>query len=871
MLIKRVGLTGAMAAILIASVAMRAAGQSDNASASKTSATSTPMTQPAKQKSLQELASGGESSSFAAPGTDQQVNTFRTAPKHFLLDEKAMWTSPAHIRLPDATWLVPLGGFAAALFATDTDVSRNLNNDPNTLRHYRTFSNYGLGAMAGAAGGAYFLGLVTHNEHQRETGFLSGEAAVDSVVAAELLKYMTGRERPLLDNARGRFWQGGDSFPSVHSTAAWSIASVVAHEYPGFLPNLAAYGLATAISASRVTSKEHFPSDALVGSAIGWLVGQYVYRDHHNTDLPGGGWSPLGVRPERPGHWQAKYMGSPYVPLDSWVYPTLLRLAALGYIKSDFEGMRPWTRMECARLVEEADENIGDQPSAGREASRLDSELQTEFSREIALLGGGNNATAQVESVYTRVTGISGEPLTDGYDFGQTIVDDFGRPYEEGANNVTGASAWGSDGPFVGYFRGEYQHAPSAPAPAADVGPTIAAEDRLPVTPPDTPVAAVDQFQLLDSYVGMNFRNWQVTFGPQSQWWGPDESGPMDFSDNAAPIDMLQINRVSPFRLPSVFGLLGPIRADFFLGQVTGQHFILIGNQVTGNFSEQLNPQPFVYGEKISFKPTRNWELGFGEVTLTGGPGDPFTTEKFLEALAPDKYFGGGLPGTPGYFGNGHSEVDFTYRVPGIRNRLTLYADGFNQDEPSPLLGTWDKAAWTAGIYVPAVPGIPKLDFRAEGIYSDPPIGGTVSHGFFYIGSSYPDGYTNAGKLMGSWIGRQGQGAEAWSTYWFTPKDTLQFNFRHQKVSQQFVPFGGTLTDGGVNASLWIGSQLQISPAFQYEEWDFPVLAAGRQTDVTFSMQVTYWPKFGHRQNDTSTASPDSNVEQSLINKHVNE
>ncbi|MGC1106723.1 MAG: capsule assembly Wzi family protein, partial [Candidatus Acidiferrales bacterium] len=91
--------------------------------------------------------------------------------------------------------------------------------------------------------------------------------------------------------------------------------------------------------------------------------------------------------------------------------------------------------------------------------------------------------------------------------------------------------------------------------------------------------------------------------------------------------------------------------------------------------------------------------------------------------------------------------------------------------------------------------------------------------------------------------GREGQGAQAWSTYWFTTKDKLQFSFRHQKVSQQLVPFGGTLTDGGVSADFWVGSQVSISPAVQDEKWDFPVLAPTRQTDVTVSVQVTYWPK----------------------------
>lgn len=844
---------GAMTAILVVCTAKTASGQSTTSSVPESGADAHAVKQQANQTSGTSQESS-DTVNFSSSNNDRYLNSFRTAPKHFLLDQKAMWVSPARIRLPDATWLVPLGGLAAGLFATDTDVSRSLNNAPNTLSHYRSFSNYGVGGMAGAVGGLYFLGLATHNRHQKETGLLSGEAAVDSVIAVEALKYMTRRERPLLDNANGKFWSGGDSFPSEHAAAAWSIASVVADEYPGLLPKVAAYGLASAISAARVTSKEHFPSDALVGSAIGWLVGQYVYRDHHDPDLEGGGWGALGIRPESPSHWRAKDMGSPYVPLDSWIYPALLRLAALGYVKSDIEGMRPWTRMECARLVEEAGDNLADKESTGGEANQLNQALEKEFSNEINLLGGGNNRAAQLESVYTRVTGISGKPLTDGYHFGQTIANDYGRPYEEGTNSVTGASGWATDGPFVGYFRGEYQHAPSAPALSTSALQAIAQEDGLPVTSPDTPTASTNQFQLLDSYVGMNFHNWQITFGRQSEWWGPDSSGPMDMSNNAAPMDMFQINRVSPFRLPSVLGLLGPIRADFFLGQVTGQHFMLVGSTVSGNFSEELTPQPFVYGEKVSFKPTRNFEVGFALTTLTGGPGDPFTIKKFLEAIAPE---GGGEAGTPGYYGNGHSEMDLTYRVPGMRNWLTLYADGYTQDEPSPLLGAWDKAAWTAGIYVPAIPGIPKLDFRAEGIYSDPPVGGTVSHGFFYIGTSYRDGYTNAGNLMGSWIGRQGQGAEAWSTYWFTPKDTLQFNFRHQKVSQQYVPFGGTLTDGGVSADFWLGSQVSISAMLQYEVWDFPIIATTRQNDVSTSIEFTFWPKFATAKARDSAALPD--------------
>ena len=54
---------------------------------------------------------------------------------------------------------------------------------------------------------------------------------------------------------------------------------------------------------------------------------------------------------------------------------------------------------------------------------------------------------------------------------------------------------------------------------------------------------------------------------------------------------------------------------------------------------------------------------------------------------------------------------------------------------------------------------------------------------------------------MGNWVGREGQGVQAWTTYWFTPRNKLQFGFRHLKVSREFiVPTGGTQADASVRA-----------------------------------------------------------------------
>src|SRR5207245_11331500 len=103
--------------------------------------------------------------------------------------------------------------------------------------------------------------------------------------------------------------------------------------------------------------------------------------------------------------------------------------------------MRPWPRIECARLVEEASDalqkSILEDHRPSELAVRLHAALEREFDFELEVLGGGRTRSLRLESVYTRVMSISGRPLTDDYHFGQTIVNDFGRPFAQGANLTT--------------------------------------------------------------------------------------------------------------------------------------------------------------------------------------------------------------------------------------------------------------------------------------------------------------------------------------------------------------------------------------------------------------------------------------------------
>ena len=743
----------------------------------------------------------------------------RTFGLNILSDQKTFWTSPLRLRLNDASSLFPFFAVTAATIASDNSIEQRLPSSPTLIQRSRSLSNYGTASLAAVAGGLYLWGKKSNDGHAQETGFLAGEALADSFLDAQAIKFATGRNRPLQGNGRGGFWQGGNSFPSEHAAAAWSVASVIAHEYPGSPIGLLAYGTAAGVSAARLIGRQHFASDVLVGSALGWYVGRQVYRSHHTWD--GAEWGTF-----EPSHepTKARDMGSPYVPLDSWVYPALDRLVAMGYVQTAFAGLKPWTRMECARLVQEAEGLIQDEGPESREPIRLYRALETEFSQEVGLLEGGRNVAAEVESVYTRSTAISGPPLTDGYHFGQTVYNDFGRPYAQGFNQINGLSARGQAGPFAFYFRGEYQHAPALPLVPENVRQAIAAADGNPVVTPAAP-ADTNRFRFLDSYVALNFKGLQFSAGKQSLWYGPGQSGPMIWSNNAEPIPMVRISQNSPIKLPGILSRLGPVRSEFFFGKLEGHQF---------------PPRAFIHGETVAIKFTPNLEFGFTRTVVFAGLPQPLTWGTFMSSFVK---LNSGNPDPRKKPGDQRNSLEWTYRIPGLRKWVILYGNALEEEYPIAFAAP-RRAAINPGIYMPKFPKIPKLDLRLEAAYTNVPSAHNDGTGhFLYWEFVYHDSYTSNGNLLGNWIGRDGIGLQAWSTYWLSPRSTLQLNFRRATVSRGFLE-GGEYNDFGARADLRLRPQLSLASSLQYEQWNFPLLSPTWNSNFSASLQLTYWPKW---------------------------
>jgi hypothetical protein len=216
--------------------------------------------------------------------------TLVDTPMRILKDQAAIWSSPVHIRAGDLKWAVPLG------LATTVAITADHQAMSSVVSHNALFNHDNVVASDVLTGGFIAIpvaligiGQMHGSPVSREAGVLSGEALLDGVVVEQGMKLIFWRERPSADRAHGKFFQSSagidSSFPSSHTVLSWSSAAVLAAEYPGFWTQAGIYTMATGVSLTRVLGQEHFPSDVLVGSAVGWLVGHYVYRKHHKVRM----------------------------------------------------------------------------------------------------------------------------------------------------------------------------------------------------------------------------------------------------------------------------------------------------------------------------------------------------------------------------------------------------------------------------------------------------------------------------------------------------------------------------------------------------------------------------------------------------------
>jgi hypothetical protein len=528
--------------------------------------------------------------------------------------------------------------------------------------------------------------------------------------------------------------------------------------------------------------------------------------------------------------------GSPFIPMDSWMYPAVQRLHDLGYLPSLFVGMRPYTRASLAHALKLSQTDIlADDPyqdDSSEAVALFDSlhrELRPEFDSEAS-------RQRVIESAYSRVRGIAGAPLNDSFHVGQTFVNDYGRPFQEGFNAIAGGSGYATRGRFDLYIRGEYRHAPSSFGYNSAATAYLKQIDELTpgiphFTIPEGPIVAANEFHLINALFSVHLAGNQVSIGRSDEWMGPAYGASMAWSTNAEPIYAFHVNRVEPMYIPFLSRITGSFRYEFFVGSLKGHD----------TFND-----PWVHVEKISFKPTPDLEFGVERTVIWGGEGhEPVTIHTFLRSFFSTAGVAPSVKFSPQDPGARFSTFDVSYRIPWKRYLFTFYTDSFAHDNVLAISNP-HRGAFRPGLLIARLPGLAHVDLRAEGAYTDVNFKYSQNGDFLLWESVVRNGYTNRSFLLGDWVGRENIGGNAWLTWHVSPEQQIQLEYRTTKASSDFILGGTTQQDLIANFRLRPRKDLELNSTVQGELWRAPLIRPGTQHNLGITVELTWFPSRFH-------------------------
>jgi hypothetical protein len=274
------------------------------------------------------------------------------------------------------------------------------------------------------------------------------------------------------------------------------------------------------------------------------------------------------------------------VPLGHWSYDAIDKLKGLGFIQSDMRGTRPWTRVEVARLIVEADNGFAENSSPEEEGGasgrneiikaildRLKSEFKADL-EEVSATGGVKSYLKPLEDVYFH------------YFYGNNdfnLENDKGQKLAEDSNIRLGFSTHGALWSHIGfYLNPEYRYS-------------------------DGQFGGNDQeLKLFEGYAKLEFFNVEIEAGKDTLWWGPGRHGSMILTDNAQPLKLVKLSNPKPVVLPWIFKYLGLFKFQWFWTELERNRAV---------------PNAEFMGFRLNIKPAPFLELGASRTYQLGGRG----------------------------------------------------------------------------------------------------------------------------------------------------------------------------------------------------------------------------------------------------------
>jgi hypothetical protein len=270
------------------------------------------------------------------------------------------------------------------------------------------------------------------------------------------------------------------------------------------------------------------------------------------------------------------------------------------------------------------------------------------------------------------------------------------------------------------------------------------------------------------------------------------------------------------------------VRYDFFYGSLKGHTY---------------PNSPWVHSEQFAFQPTKNVTVTFQRTIIFGGQGhEPVTLHTFLKGFFNWNDVTNAEKISRDDPGARFSSFSFSYRLPFVRNYLTLYADSECHDDVTPISAP-RRAGIRSGLYLSQIPHLAKWDLRGEGVYTDFPTLASLGGQGQYYETIQRQGYTNKGLIMGDWIGREAKGGQAWLTYHLSGDEWVQLEYRNTKQPKDFIPGGTTQNQIKVSVVKRIDRDFELNAWYQYEKWKAPIYLPGAQNDSVGTVQLTWLPK----------------------------
>lgn len=451
---------------------------------------------------------------------------------------------------------------------------------------------------------------------------------------------------------------------------------------------------------------------------------------------------------------QALAFSSVNVPLDNWSYAALDKLEGCGLIESSLHGTRPYSRLEMARLIHEAQVQIRLQSvTLPPLVAELLEDLEREFRGELELVGKSTDILQKsflkpLDEVQARYVFVQGQPR----EFLNVRSSEPGiRQYPLSNQGIQATEGTPLMANQEGLVYGEHHNFSLRFSSVLGYRDFFSAyvEPLLLVRENSVGLDHADdtKVDLLKGYAMLTFWNIQLEGGRDSMWWGQGAHGDLVMTNNGYPLDMLKLSNPEPTLLPWLFRYLGPLKYVIFASQLAGY---------------ENPPDPWLAGFRLNFKPHPLFEMGVSSTLLFNGEGVPSTSPADLFRI-----FAAKSPQNAGQL----AAFDFRLRFPFLRD-AQFYMEyggddsgGWDPDHPAEIV--FKDNAWLFGIYFPRLTCDGRTDLRVEYTWNAHRVDETT-RAMWYAHALYRSGYTYNDLIMGHHMGPDAEDLFARVTYYLT-------------------------------------------------------------------------------------------------------